>query len=211
MDSIVFWDVDTQVDFIYPEGKLYVPGAETLVENLQTLTDFARQKKIQIMGSVDYHFPDDEEISDHPDFSSTYPPHCMANDEGSRKIAQTAPINPLWIDSRPIDPDILEEMVDEHEGEIYFRKQKFDVFSNPNVIPVLDIISPKKIFVYGVALDVCDAYAVEGFLSLNKYKIYVVTDAVRAINPEKGNRLLEKWKAQGVKLLTTAEVVLWEI
>ena len=27
----VFFDVDTQIDFVYPAGALYVPGAESIV------------------------------------------------------------------------------------------------------------------------------------------------------------------------------------
>ena len=26
----LFWNVDTQIDFVYPRGKLYVEGAENL-------------------------------------------------------------------------------------------------------------------------------------------------------------------------------------
>ena len=37
--SAIFWDVDTQVDFMLPGGKLYVPGAEKLIPNLKRLTD----------------------------------------------------------------------------------------------------------------------------------------------------------------------------
>ena len=31
MAGTIFWDVDTQVDFMLPTGKLYVPGAEQIV------------------------------------------------------------------------------------------------------------------------------------------------------------------------------------
>ena len=31
-NDILFWDVDTQYDFMRPEGKLYVPGAEEIIE-----------------------------------------------------------------------------------------------------------------------------------------------------------------------------------
>jgi nicotinamidase-related amidase len=36
--SLLFWDVDTQFDFIHPVGKLYVPGAETIISNLHVHT-----------------------------------------------------------------------------------------------------------------------------------------------------------------------------
>jgi hypothetical protein len=28
---LLFWDVDTQFDFMHPAGKLYVPGTETII------------------------------------------------------------------------------------------------------------------------------------------------------------------------------------
>jgi len=31
---IVFWEVDTQQDFMLPGGKLYVPGAEKIIPNI---------------------------------------------------------------------------------------------------------------------------------------------------------------------------------
>ncbi|MGC8594431.1 MAG: cysteine hydrolase family protein [Candidatus Kryptoniota bacterium] len=206
MDRVIFWDVDTQYDFIMPDGKLYVPEAETTIPNLRELTALARRLGIQIMGSVDYHLETDEEISNHPDYKTTFPAHCLQGTAGQEKIEATRPINPLWIDSVKYDSAELEGLIARHKGEIIFRKQKFDVFSNPNVIPVLDLIKPDVIFVYGVALDVCDAYAIEGFLKLGRQEIYLVTDAAKPIYQDKGNELLEMWKKRGVRMTSTKDI-----
>ena len=34
----IFYDVDTQNDFMKEDGALYVPGAESIKENLEKLT-----------------------------------------------------------------------------------------------------------------------------------------------------------------------------
>lgn len=203
----IFWDVDTQYDFMMPDGKLYVPDAEKIIPNLKQLTRYAREKHIPIFGSVDYHNPNDPEISDNPDFRETFPPHCLKGDPGQEKIEATRPENPLWIDSDPIPEEDLRNMLSSHRGEIIFRKQRFDVFSNPNVIPVLNIVQPERIVVYGVALDVCDKYAVEGFLKLGKYDIWLVEDATKPIYPEAAEKLLEEWSKKGVRIVKTADIV----
>ncbi|NOX38016.1 MAG: cysteine hydrolase [Calditrichaeota bacterium] len=209
--KIIFWDVDTQYDFMMSDGKLYVPGAEEIIPNLEKLTRYARDKGIPILGSVDYHNPDDPEISDQPDFKETFPPHCLKGEPGQEKIDATRPQNPLWIDSDPLDPDRLKQMIEAHQGEIIFRKQRFDVFTNPNVEPVLNIVRPDVIVVYGVALDVCDMYAMEGFLRIGKYRLYLVEDATRPIYPERGQELIKNWKERGVHIVQTRDVVEKEI
>jgi nicotinamidase-related amidase len=89
-----------------------------------------------------------------------------------------------------------------------FLKHWFDVFSNPNLLPALDALRPDRIVLYGVALDVCDKYAVEGLLRERPaISLTVVTDAVRAIDPAAGAALLEDWRGRGVRLATAAEIL----
>src|SRR6266404_1185365 len=69
-DKTIFWEVDTQADFMLPKGKLYVPGAERLLPNIQRLTNAARENKVFLVSHGCYHVPDD------PEFSA-FPPHCL--------------------------------------------------------------------------------------------------------------------------------------
>jgi len=80
--NLIFWDVDTQVDFILPEGKLYVLGAETIIPTLARLTDWAARHKVLVVASTDAHQPDDEEFTQ-------YRPHCLVGTPGQRKIPET--------------------------------------------------------------------------------------------------------------------------
>ena len=77
-EGILFWNVDTQVDFIEPTGKLYVKGAEKLKPVLKKITQFAADNQIRVINTCDFHFINSRELSAHPDFKSTFPLHCMA-------------------------------------------------------------------------------------------------------------------------------------
>lgn len=203
----VFWDVDTQVDFIHPGGKLHVAGAETIVGNLAALTDFAHSNRIRIVGSSDSHTPNDDELSDEPDFAATYPPHCLAGTPGQGRIPETTLRDVLVVEPDDAPAEVLKRLPG-HTGDILFHKRYFDVFTNPNVGPVIDALAIDEVVVYGVALDVCNRYAVEGLLE--RYPglpITVVTDAVRAINEDARHELLADWQRRGVKLTRTEEVV----
>lgn len=74
----VYFDVDTQVDFLYPAGALYVPGAEAIVPLIARLN---HQAPI-VISTADAHTEDDPEFR-------LYPPHCVKGTLGQRKPAST--------------------------------------------------------------------------------------------------------------------------
>ena len=206
---VIFWDVDTQYDFMKADGRLYVPDAEQLIPNLKKLTDYAHGHGICILASADDHVREDPEISVAPDFTETFPPHCLRGTPGQRKIPETTLRNPLVIEPEPQDPATLAALVRNHHGDILFHKHRFDVFTNPNVLPVLDALNPHDIVLYGVALDVCDKYAIEGLLQHRpKVRLFAVTDAMKPIDRDVGAQLLKEWGEEGVRLVKTSEVVM---
>ncbi len=208
MGGTVFWDVDTQWDFMHADGKLYVPGAEDIIPNLEQLRIFATAHGIRTIASADDHLASDPEISDHPDFRSTFPPHCMRGTSGQRRIPETTLRNPMVIDVKVQNPEQLKRAVASHDGDVLFHKHTFDVFSNPNVLPVLEAIGPDEVVLFGVALDICDRYAVEGLLKHRPgIRLQLVTDATASIDATRAEALLESWRSRGVIMTTTPDVV----
>lgn len=208
MARVIFWDVDTQYDFMHPDGKLYVPEAERVIDNLKRLTDYAHSHGIRVVASADDHVQTHPEISDRPDWKSTFPPHCMRGTRGQKKIPETALANPLVIEPTAVDAETLGERVRAHKGDVLFHKHRFDVFSNANVDTVLDVLAPDDIVLYGVATDVCDKAAVEGLLERRPHtRLFVVTDAVKGIDKDVSEQLLKEWGEEGVRLVKTKEVV----
>jgi len=54
-NKTVFVDIDTQFDFMNPNGALYVPDAEDITDNIKKLFVYANEHKIKILSSTDAH------------------------------------------------------------------------------------------------------------------------------------------------------------
>jgi nicotinamidase/pyrazinamidase len=208
MTGLIFWDVDTLYDFMKSDGKLYVAGSEEIIPAVKALTDFAHANRIPIVASADKHELSDLEISDTPDWKSTFPPHCMRGTPGQLKIEETQLQNPLVIEPELQDPGALTQQVRAHRGDFLLNKRALDVFTNANVPALLRALEPHAVVLYGVATDFCNRYTVEGLLrALPQVELYLVRDAVRAIVPEEGERLIAGWNERGVRLVTVRQIV----
>ncbi|MDQ1518375.1 MAG: nicotinamidase/pyrazinamidase [Actinomycetota bacterium] len=202
----IFWDVDTQADFMLPSGALSVPRAETIRPNLGRLTAAARARRLTIVHTADDHDRHDAEIADNPDFVETFPAHCLRGTPGAARLPETAaPAGALDI---PPDGSGVDVTAAAGAAEIVLRKNRFDAFSNPAAAPLLRALAPDQVVIYGVALEVCDRYAVEGMLALDAgFEIVVVEDAVAALDPARGAGLLDDWRKQGVRVVTTDDIL----
>ena len=193
--KLIFWDVDTQVDFMLPEGKLYVPGAETIIPTLARLTHWAAQHHVLVVASADAHQPDDEEFSQ-------YPPHCLAGTPGQRKIPETSLTPQSTIPNRygaelP-DAGLYQQIV--------LEKQKFDVFTNPNTEAFMAQLGRPEIALYGVVTEICVSAAARGLLDRG-YRVTVVEDAIQPLDRDKGRAFLEEVRQRGGRIVTAEQLL----
>jgi nicotinamidase/pyrazinamidase len=200
----IFWDVDTQVDFMHPDGKLYVPDAAEILDALAALVAYARANGIVHVASADDHELTDPEISTEPDFANTYPPHCLRGTRGAQKVAQTEQDDPLPLSLVPYPPGLVPEVV-EGRRELLLLKKNFNVFTNPNTDALLDALDPEEIVVFGVATDVCNDAAIRGFLRRGR-RVVFVEDAARGLDADRTAACTAFWREGGVEFRTAAEV-----
>jgi nicotinamidase/pyrazinamidase len=200
----LFWNVDTQKDFVNPKGKLYVEGAEKLKPNWKQLTRMAKENSIRTVNTADFHYYNSPEIDTSPDYIKTFPEHCIANSTGAEFIRETNPEEPVifdWNKEYLITPEILDR---EKYRNFIIRKDAFDVFSgNPWTNRIIQLIKPKTVVVYGVTTNICVDFAVKGLVKKAK-NIWVVQDAVKELP---GISLpFDDWKKLGVQMVSLEEL-----
>src|SRR5437660_6972123 len=200
MSGTILWDVDTQVDFVLPDGKLYVPGAEQVAPAMRLLVKAARAAGVVHVASADDHELTDAEISEQPDFQTTYPPHCLRGTRGARKVEETEQEDPVPIGLEPLPERYL------RGREFLILKKNFDVFTNPNTDRLLAALHPDEIVVFGVATDVCDDAAIRGFLDRGR-SVRFVEDAARGLDEGRVAACIAAWRDRGVAFTTVDEVV----
>src|SRR5438045_3945959 len=188
-----------------PGGKLYFRGAEEAAPAMAHLVAAARDAGIIHVASADDHEFTDPEISDEPDLRDTWPPHCLRGTRGAERIPETKQQDPLPLSLAPFPPGLLRGLI-EGRREIVVLKKSVDVFTNPNVDPLLDILDPDEIVVFGVATDICDDIAIRGFLQRGR-RIRFVEDAARGLDPERVAACTAFWRGGGVEFATAEEVV----
>ena len=205
-DDTIFWNVDTQYDFMRPDGKLPVgegDGAEDIEPALSIATDIARENDIRVVNTADYHNEDSDEFSRNPDFQETFPPHCLAGSKGADYVPATQPEDPMELDWRE-EANWSEVM--SHEGDFVLYKDAFDIFAgepeSPHAEELVETLDPDQAVVYGVASDVCVDYAVEGLMDQG-VEVYVVEDATKGIDPEASEDAKYNWMTEGAKIGNT--------
>jgi len=204
--DILFWDVDTQLDFMQPQGRLYVPGAKNIIEQISRVRRFALENGFSIIASTDWHSKDDSEISDNPDYKQTFPQHCIADEPGSERVGDLGELEIQYIPNDKLDADALRKLSDKEQFHIVIRKQATDVFSNPNTAELVKLIAPKKVVVFGVALDVCVELTLRGLNKFKNIKLCLLKDAVKGLEIKPANELYNEYRKMGIEITEISDL-----
>jgi nicotinamidase/pyrazinamidase len=184
----VFFDIDTQLDFVLPSGALYAPGAESILETVAALN----RRAPVVVSTMDAHAEDDLEFRE-------WPHHCVAGCLGQRKAAATLLDKPVIVPNRAADISIGGAL------QIIIEKQMVDCFSNIHLNTILFELNADRYVVYGVVTEICVRIAAFGLLKTGK-RVEVVTDAIQSFNTEAGARTLAEFRSAGGILTTAAQV-----
>ena len=179
----VFFDIDTQIDFLFPAGALYAPGAEKIVPTVAKLNHYAGRHKIPVISTMDAHSENDPEFRD-------WPHHCVVDTVGQQKPASTLLEKRLIVPNAPCALNLT--LID----QILLEKQTFSALSNHNFALLIDYFAADRYVVYGVVTEVCVKFAAFGLLETGK-RVEIVTDAVCALNEETGAKTLADFTAAG--------------
>lgn len=210
MDTIL-WEVDAQTDFMLPGGKLYVPGAEKIIPNVNRLVDEARQGRVLLISSADAHRSDDPEFRD-------WPTHCLKGTAGAELIPEARAARLLVI---PNQRDFVFPADLSANQQILLEKNTLDVFDNPNTGAVLAWINMQlarseaapdgsaagpNFLVFGVVTEYCVFRAADGLLRRG-FPVGIVEDAIQSLDEKKGREILDELHSHGAQIITTNEVL----
>jgi nicotinamidase/pyrazinamidase len=130
----LYVDVDTQMDFVFPAGALYVPGAEAILARVGELNREAIASGAKLVSTMDAHREDDVEFQ-------AWPHHCVKGTLGARK------------------PDVT--LV---PGAVLLEKVHVNCFTNAALDEWLREWRIAEAVVYGVVSEICVRHAALGLL-----------------------------------------------
>ena len=211
MSKTLYICVDAQKDFMDETGSLFVKGCEDfkLRQNMANLVKKGQTKPNLLVCTVDYHEKSDDELSDTPDYITTFPSHCMRNTSGASYISE---ISDLMEDSLPLvinkikffSDSIIRESIElfSMKGEsISLIKNKFSVFEgNENAEYVFNILKKDfdKVVVFGVTTQVCVYHVAMGLKGMG-FDVTIAKNAVKELETIPLEPILEEFKEVGIK------------
>jgi len=195
MPRLVFLDIDTQIDFMLPSGKLYLEESRHIFGNLHRLLEYALLNQILILQTADTHTEDDPEFA-----AYGFPAHCVAGTEGWRRVPETYLIPDLILSSGGewVQPSGRERV-------ILIEKPSFSITSNPNALRLVEALRPCHFVAFGVATEGCVRRSILSLRSLN-FEVSVVIDAVAPGRIKRGEQTLEEFASLGVRPLLTEDI-----
>lgn len=196
---MIFFDIDTQHDFLDRDGALYVPDAEAIRPKIEQLLRASSEHRITTISSRCAHVENDPEFA-------VFPPHCIEGTRGAERVFADLPQLPR----REIPVGAAPEPQAELAPATHYlvKKQVYDLFSNPWLEAMRQggAFRGERCVVFGVATDYCVRAAALGLAAAGA-QVQLVADAVRGVAPETTAQTIEEMRAAGVEFTTTDEVL----
>ncbi|MGR9053456.1 MAG: isochorismatase family protein [Gammaproteobacteria bacterium] len=177
--------VDVQNDFL-PGGALAVAQGERVIPVLNRYIALFLKHRLPIFATRDWH-----PIA-HCSFvnqGGPWPMHCLAENQGSAFAEDLQMPETAEIVSKGVDAESL----------------GYSGFEDTDLAERLSRLNAKRLFVGGLATEYCVLNTVFDALSKG-YRVLLLQDAVRAVNPEDGHGAIERMRACGAETISFDDI-----
>jgi nicotinamidase-related amidase len=160
-DSTAMVVVDMQNGFCHPDGSLYAPESESVIDPIGDLIERAREAGVQVLYTRDVHPPEQFDDAHYYDEFEQWGEHVL---EGS------------W------EAELVEEL-SPHEGDLVVEKHTYDAFHQTQLEGWLDAHGIRNLVFGGTLANVCVLHTA-GSAGLRDYRPIMVEDAIGAIEDD---------------------------
>jgi nicotinamidase-related amidase len=161
VDSTALVVVDMQNGFCHPDGSLYAPGSETVIEPVAELVDRAHDAGVRVVFTRDVHPPEQFDGAHYYDEFEQWGEHVL---EGS------------W------EAELVEEL-DVREDDHVVEKHTYDAFHETELDGWLSARGIDDLVFCGTLANVCVLHTA-GSAGLRDYRPVMVEDAIGAIEDD---------------------------
>lgn len=162
----VVLDLNTQCDFLLPDGAYPVQNREQLLPALRRIIAWVKRNHAPVVSSLDSHRLN--EVNQHPE-----PAHCVDGSRGQHKIDFTRfpRCNRIEFDNNLCVPlDLFSEF-----QQIIFRSRQKDLLSNPKADRFLTQLPANEFILFGNCLEDSIKFVTLGLITRHR-KVTVVRD-----------------------------------
>lgn len=223
----VIVDVDTQRDFMLPEGSLFVPAEVVVRMAIARVLQHAQRSGTPILGSVDSHAHDAWEFTAN---GGPFAAHCVKGTPGWLRVFHDVPRYTRFVPMQHVDGAVRNVVGEDQRGAgnreldaaalaaealagvgVYFEKEVYSLFANPAAAPVIEAVASAMGGRDDVTFDVigyctggyCVDAAAKG-LRERGYRVRVLAFATSAIGGNAGaQRSAVELARAGIDWVTT--------
>lgn len=197
MNKVIFWNVNTQEDF-FNEGPMKIPNSDSIRPKLRALTEFSVENKIKVVSVLSWNDPKSKWFSETPDYTKTFPAHCLANGKGTNFIQETLPDGDYFL-IKGDAPYIVFPDIHKHRNILIFKNEVNLIEGNKFADSVLNnlgtvLMSRPDYVVYGIM-----SLSVAMDLTKRGYNVKLITDASIEID---GNKVID-YELLGIEPITS--------
>lgn len=190
-------DLNTQVDFLNPQGGYPIVNLEELLPTLRRLVAWSKRNYAPVVSSIDSHRIC-ELNEEHQ------PTHCVDGSPGQRKIDFT-----LFPKHERVEFDntlcVPLDLFQDYQ-QIIFRKRENDLLGNPKADRFLTQLNAKEFVLFGVGLECSIKMLALGLLARRR-RVTVVSDGCGYWNKAQAELALRQISAKGANLITVDELL----